>query len=170
MGRRVVNWWSSKLSWGQVKSNTTDHCPLSVAWYCLMCVEEVVFGLQLPTWRVGPTSKKTIQLSGYPLKLHFQIPCVFPVQLQIFMICDYYIHKTDLADLSTPPPSLLKKKEIYVANIEISFIFRIRKFTTCANQIPCAFPVFWQNFQIPCVFPDRELFLPFPFFPVQWVY
>ena len=40
-------------------------------------------------------------LSGYPLKLHFQIPCVFlvfpPVRRQIFpvtiyLICDYYIH------------------------------------------------------------------------------
>ena len=44
--------------------------------------------------------------SGYPLKSHFQIPCVFPVQSQIFpvpilMICDYYIHKIDLADLSS---------------------------------------------------------------------
>ena len=43
---------------------------------------------------------------GYPLKLYFQIPCVFPVQQQIFpvqiyIICDYYIHKTDLADLSS---------------------------------------------------------------------
>ena len=40
-------------------------------------------------------------ISGHPLKLHFQIPCVFPVRRQIFpvpiyVICDYYIHKTDL--------------------------------------------------------------------------
>ena len=45
-------------------------------------------------------------LSGYPLKLQFQIPCFFPVQPQIYLvpiyiICDYYIHKTDLADLSS---------------------------------------------------------------------
>ena len=51
--------------------------------------------------------------TGYPLKLHFQIPCFFPVRRQIFpvrrqifpvpiyVICDYYIHKTDLADLSS---------------------------------------------------------------------
>ena len=43
--------------------------------------------------------------TGYPLKLYFQIPCVFPVQSQIFpvpiyIICDYYIDETDLADLS----------------------------------------------------------------------
>ena len=42
----------------------------------------------------------------YPHKFHFRIPCVFPVRPQIFpvpiyMICDYYIHKTDLADLSS---------------------------------------------------------------------
>ena len=41
--------------------------------------------------------------SGYPLKLHFQIPCVLPVQLQIFpvpmyVVHGYYINKTDLAD------------------------------------------------------------------------
>ena len=51
------------------------------------------------------TSNTLEQYSGYPLKLHFQIPCVFPVQLHIFpvpiyVICDYYIDKTDLADLS----------------------------------------------------------------------
>ena len=33
-------------------------------------------------------------------------PCLFPVQHQIFpvpiyVICDYYMHKTDLADLSS---------------------------------------------------------------------
>ena len=44
--------------------------------------------------------------TGYPLKLHFQIPWVFPVRWQIFpvpiyVICDYYIHKTELADLSS---------------------------------------------------------------------
>ena len=44
--------------------------------------------------------------AGYPLKLYFQIPCVFPVQQQIspvpiYIICDYYMHKIDLADLSS---------------------------------------------------------------------
>ena len=42
--------------------------------------------------------------AGYPRKLYFQISCVFPVQPQIFpvpifIICDYNIHKTMLADL-----------------------------------------------------------------------
>ena len=63
--------------------------------------------------------------------------------------------------------SFNKFLEIFTANFEISFTFRIREFTTWANQIPCVFPVFWQNFQIYCVFPDRELFLViFPVFPV----
>ena len=50
----------------------------------------------------------------------------------IYMICDYYIHKTDLADLT----SFKKKLDIFVTNIEIYFTFRIRKFTTRANQLP----------------------------------
>ena len=89
---------------------------------------------------------------GYPLKLYFQIPCVFPVKPQIFPVpisvtCDYYIHKTDLPDLS----SFGKKMEISAANIAISFTFRIREFTTCPNKIPC-------------VFPDRDLFWSFSLF------
>ena len=69
--------------------------------------------------------------SGYPLKLYFQIPCVFPVQLQIFpvpiyIMCDYYIHKTDLADLS----SFWEKMDFFAENIAISFTFRIRVFVT----------------------------------------
>ena len=72
-----------------------------------------------------------LYISGYQLKLDFQISCVFPVRSQIFpvtinMFCDYYIHKTDLADLS----SFNFLGEIFTANIEISFTFRIREFTT----------------------------------------
>ena len=85
-------------------------------------------------------------------------PCFFPVWLQIFaVICDYYIHLTDLADIS----SFKKDLGIFAADI---FTFRIREFTTWANKIPCVFPVFWQNFQIPRVFPDREYFWPFSLF------
>ena len=79
----------------------------------------------------GPTEG----LSGYPLKLYFQIPCIFPVffpvrpqifPVPIYTICDYYIHKTDLADLS----SFWKKKRFFfTANIAMSFTFRIRAFT-----------------------------------------
>ena len=44
--------------------------------------------------------------TGYPLKLYFQIPCVFPVRPQIFpvpiyIICEYNIHRNDLVDLSS---------------------------------------------------------------------
>ena len=58
---------------------------------------------------------------GYPLKLYFLIPCVFPVffpvRLQIFcvpiyIICEYYIHRTDLADLS----SFWKKMDFFRGN------------------------------------------------------
>ena len=70
--------------------------------------------------------------SGYPLKLYFQIPCVSPVQSQIFpvpiyIICDYYIDKTDLADLSN---FWKKNLEIFAANIAVSFTFGIKEFTT----------------------------------------
>ena len=64
--------------------------------------------LYMKIYRCSPISisdVRTKELSGYPLKLYFQIPCVFPVQSQIFpvpiyIICDYYIDETDLADLS----------------------------------------------------------------------
>ena len=53
-----------------------------------------------------------------PTQIVFEIPCVFPVQLQIFpvpiyIICDYYIHKTELVDLS----SFLEKNGIFCGNI-----------------------------------------------------
>ena len=96
------------------------------------------------------------KLSGYPLRLHFQIP-VFPAWLQIspvpiYVICDYYINKTDLADLS----GLKICWEIFAANFEISFTFRIMEFTTWVNKIPLCFG---KKFQIPCVFPFGLLHL-----------
>ena len=63
-----------------------------------------------------------------------------------------------------PIQLLEKKKKNSATNITLSFTFRIREFTTWANKISCVFPVFWQNFQIPCVFPDRDFFLPFSLF------
>ena len=59
-----------------------------------------------------------VAASGYPLKLYFQIPCVFPVRLQIFpvpiyIICEYYIHRTDLADLS----SFLEKNGLFMQQL-----------------------------------------------------
>ena len=56
--------------------------------------------------------------TGYPLKLHFQISCVFPVfslsDVPIYMICYYNMYKTDLADL----PSFNISWEIFAANFE----------------------------------------------------
>ena len=68
--------------------------------------------------------------TGSPLKLYFQIPYAFPVfplvRLQIFpvpiyVICHFYIHKTDSAGIS----SFFKDFKIAVANITKSFTFRI---------------------------------------------
>ena len=62
--------------------------------------------------------------AGYPLKLYFQIPCFFPVRPQIFpgqiyIICEYYIHRTNLADLSIS----WKKMDFFASTIAISFTF-----------------------------------------------
>ena len=76
--------------------------------------------------------------------------------MQIYLICDYYRHKTDLADLS----SFKKNWEISAANFEISFDFKSGNLQLEQPK----FPVFWQNFQIPCVFPDREFLWPFSLF------
>ena len=119
------------------------------------------------TWQDGLVQASAIDLlTGYPLKMYFQIPLVFPVWLQFFpvpnyIICEYYIHRTDLADLS----SFWKKMDF---------------FATWANKIPCVFPVFKQNsLCFPCVlttfpnslcFPWQGYFLAiFPVFPLPWV-
>ena len=103
--------------------------------------------------------------AGYPLKLHFQIPCVFPVRPQIvpvpiYVTCDYYIHKTDLSDLSR-----FKKKKSK-SSLQISqYILPLEsgKLQLEQTKFP-VFNVFWQNFQIPCVFPDKESFWSFSLF------
>ena len=72
------------------------------------------------------------------------------------MICDFYIHKTDLAGLSSFNKFLVIFAAIskYLLPLELG------------NLLPeqTKFPVFWQNFQIPCVFPDRDYFWPFSLF------
>ena len=58
----------------------------------------------------------------------FEIPCVFPVfpvPLQIFPVPIYVIFLG-----------------LFTANIELSFTFIIREFTTWANQIPCVLAKF----------------------------
>ena len=64
-------------------------------------------------------------------------------------ICDNFISETDNINF-------FAKK-----NIAISCIVRIRN--RLHEQIK--FPMFWHNFQIPCVFHDREFFGPFFCFP-----
>ena len=96
--------------------------------------------------------------TGYPLALHFQIPCFLSVQTQIFpvpihVICDYYIHKTDLADLSGFFKKLKFRGKYFLLQESGNLQLEQTKF-----------PVIWQNFQIPCVFPNRDFFLPFSLF------
>ena len=59
-------------------------------------------------------------ISGYPLKLYREIPCVFPVQRQIFPVPIYIIYDY----------LITYTMEIFAANIAISFTIRIREFTT----------------------------------------
>ena len=77
------------------------------------------------------------------------------------MICDYYIHRTDLADLS----SFRKKREI-------SFKFRIREFTGQLEQTK--FPVFSKISKFPGFSLTGIYFGHFPGFPcavvtVSWL-
>ena len=86
---------------------------------------------------------------GYPLKLHFQIPCVFPVP--IYVICDYYILKTDWADFARFRFLFLFLRQI------LKYLLPLESGNLQLEQTK--FPVFWQNFQIPYVF-----FGHFPYF------
>ena len=74
--------------------------------------------------------------------------------MPIYVICDYYIHQTDLVDVSSFNFFFL----IFTANIEISFPLESGNLQLGQTK----FPVFWQHFQIPCVFPDRDFFYHFP--------
>ena len=108
-------------------------------------------------------------IPGYPLKLYFQIPCVFPVRPHIFpvpiyIICECYIHRTDLADLSS---FWENKYFFFAATIAIFLLLESDHLQLELTK----FPVFSLCLdKIPCVFPDRELFWPFSLFsPVPWV-
>ena len=83
----------------------------------------------------------------------------------IYIICDYYIglHKTNTEDLWI---ELLKKW-----NFQGKYQNNLLPLESGNLQLEqTKFPVFWQNFQILCVFPDRDFFVAiFPVFPVQWV-
>ena len=86
--------------------------------------------------------------------------------MPIYIICEYYIHRTDLADLWI----------FFASTITISFTFRIRTFTTWANKIPCVslcldkIPCVLTKFPNSLCFPWQGFLLAiFPVFPVLWV-
>ena len=129
----------------------------------------------LPIYHIPPQSIEHYLHDAFirvPTQILFSnslcFPCVFPVKPQIFpvsiyIICDDYLYNTDWQIY----PASGKKMEIFAANITISFTFR-ESWNLQLEQTK--FPVFWQNFQIPCVFPDRDFFPSiFPVFPVPWV-
>ena len=74
------------------------------------------------------------------------------------MICDYYINKTDLADLS----SFNSKKNWKFSQQIPKYLLPLESGNLQLEQTE--FPVFWQNVQIPCVFPDREFIWLFSLF------
>ena len=109
-------------------------------------------------------------LPGYPLKLYFKFPVFslfFPCPKANFPcanLCDLWILHTQ--NLLSRRFNLKKKFGDFHSKFRISFTFRIKVFTTWANQIPCVlakssnslcFP--WHNF----------FFGIFPVFPVHWV-
>ena len=113
---------------------------------CLLCLFTVIF----PFLSIDAVSP------GYPLKLHFQIPFVFPIRLQIFpvliyVICDYttYTKRT----WQTYPASK-SFWEMFTANKKYLLCLESGHLQLAQNK----FPVFWKHFQIPCVFPDRVFF------------
>ena len=79
-----------------------------------------------------PYTQETVP--GYPLKLHFQIPC-FPYffhvrphifHVPIYAICDYYIHKTDLVEnlfVDLVDLSSFKKNRNFSRQYQIIFYF-----------------------------------------------
>ena len=69
--------------------------------------------------------------------------------MPISEICSNFICKTDFG-----------KCKDFMANIAISCISESGDLQLEQQQ----FPVFWQNLQIPCVFPDRDVFWPFSLF------
>ena len=105
------------------------------------------------------------RITRVPTQIVFSNSCVFPVffpvRLQTFpvpinIICDYYIHKTDFADLS----SFWKKMDFFATNTQSLLLLESEHLLLELTK----FLVFWQNFQIPWVFPDRDVFLPFSLF------
>ena len=126
-----------------------------------MCTKKTFFLFNFLNMHILVNFKTLPTPAGYPLELHFQIPCVFPLRLQVFpvpiyVICDYYIHKTNLADLS----SFKENLKIFAANIWKYFTFRLREFRTWAKPNSLCFG---KISKFP-VFSLTEFFLPFSLF------
>ena len=88
-------------------------------------------------------------------------PCFFPVQWQIFpvpiyVICDYYTHKTDLTDLS----SFKICWEIFTANFKIFLPLESGNLQLEQTK----FPVFSLYFGKISKFPDKDFFWLFSLF------
>ena len=93
--------------------------------------------------------KHRLRCPGYPLKLYFQIPCVFPVfslskpqifPVPIYIICEYYIHRTDLADLLEKKWILLRRLSQYPLLLESEHLqlelTKFPVFSVCLYKIP----------------------------------
>ena len=103
---------------------------------------------------LGVCFTRDLLQAGYPLKLYFKIPCVVPALRQIFpvpiyIICEYYIHRTDLADLSSfwekndfflrqllQYPLLLESEHV---QLELT---KFPVFSLCLDKIPCVLIIF----------------------------
>ena len=129
----------------------------------LLSQNSVIEYIQDSYWLHNPYNPQF--LSGCPLKLHFQIPCVFH-----FSMSDYKFPHVNLRDLWLLHTQnrlgrlikLRRKLEIFAANIEIPITFRLRELTTWANQIPCVLTQFLNSL---CFFLTGNLFGHFPCFP-----
>ena len=99
----------------------------------------------------GTHSNCIFKFPVYSLSDHkFSVP--------MYVFCDYYIHKSDLADLSS-----LKKNWTFSQQILI-YLLPLESGNLHLEQTK--FPVFLESFQILCVSPDRDFFLPFSLFTV----
>ena len=71
---------------------------------------------------------------------------------------------------TTKIPFVLAKFQNFLCIPDMDFLAIFHVFPVqrgLLNSPKPKFPVFWQRFQIPCVFPDRDIFWPFsPVFPV----
>ena len=119
---------------------------------------------------ISHTSHTMHTLHRVPTQISFSnslcFPCFFPVRPQIFpvpiyLICDYYIHKTDLAKFSTLKNKLevfrnFRSKNLNICYLSNQGIYNLSKLNSlCFGKIS-KFPVFSLT---------RNFFGHFPCFP-----